>query len=181
MQDRIMPDYNQGESPEDRTVNSFREDQIVFVDVVVLPPPQQGSAPIHEFRAGKYITGDGDVTCISFGKCLLMFRLVWNIKHFRNAMFTKGGPDAPDGPGVPDMERPALVIGMPEASDCPATLANPPFHDVIRDLTGQMVSVINDNPGGPGKNQFAYKLNVLATGRDGTQRLIRVDPRIINK
>jgi hypothetical protein len=176
-----MPDPIVVQSPEDKTLESFLHGEVVVIEVLVLPPFQQGGNPGHGFRAGKYVTGDGDVACISFGDCLLMFRLVWSLKHFSNAMFTEGGPAAPDGPGVPDMDRPALVIGVPGVEGCPAALADPPFHDVVRDLLGQTVSVINDNPGGPGKNQFAYKINVVATDRAGTQHLIRIDPRIINK
>lgn len=176
-----MLDYSEVQSPEQKTMESFLQDQIVFIDVLIIPPMQQGGNPIHEFKPGKYVTGDGDVACFSFGKCLLIFRLVWSIKHFKNVMFTKGGPDAPDGDGVPDQDRPALVIGLPGPEGCPVTLANPPFHDVLPDTTRQMVSVINDNGGGPDKNQYAYKLNVLVTERNGTQHLVRIDPRIINR
>ncbi len=176
-----MPVNNEAQSPADRTVESFLQDQIVSIDVIVTPPAQQGGPPAYNFRTGKYVNGDGDVACFSFGKCLLIFKLAWSTKHFRSAMFTKGEPDGPDGPGVPDMDRPALVLGVPGEDGCPSALADPPFHDVIRDLTGQMVSVINDNAGGSGKNQYVYKLNVLVTERDGTSRLVTIDPRIINK
>ncbi|WP_417473760.1 hypothetical protein [Luteimonas mephitis] len=176
-----MPRVDEAQSPEDRTLESFAQDQIVFVDVLVVPPAQQGGKPVHKFRAGKYVTGDGDVACVSFDRCLLIFKLVWSPKHFKSAMFTKGPPDAPTGSGVPEQDWPALVIGVPGTDGCPERMATPPFHDVLRDTTGQMVSVINDNPGGPGKNQYAYKLNVLVTEHDRTQRLVCIDPRIINR
>lgn len=176
-----MPVNSAAQSPQDRTVESLVQNQIVFVDVIVLPPLQQGGQPIHEFRAGKYVTGDGDVACFSFDKCLLIFKLAWSTKHFRSAMFTQGEPNDPDGPGIPEMDRPALVVGVPGQNGCPESLADPPFHDVIRDVTGQMVSVINDNAGGSGKNQYAYKLNVLVTEHSGAQNVIPIDPRIINK
>lgn len=176
-----MSIVNQAQSPEDTIVESFLRDQVIFVDVHVTPPPPGGGNPGHSFHPDKYVNGDGDVVCLTCGKCQIKFKLVWHPKYFKRVMFTEGMPDAADGDGALDRERPALVIGLPDSTGCPAAFANPPFHDVVRETTGQMVSVINDNPGGPDKNQYAYRLNVLATEHDGTQRLIRIDPRIINK
>ena len=175
-----MRHHSEVPSPDDTIVESFLQGHNVFVDILITH--RHNTSPGHSFKPDMYVNGAGDVTCITLDECQLKFRLFWNAREFRSVMFCKGAHDACDDDGAPDQDRPALVVGLPGPSGtCVAKLANPPFHDVTREVTGQMVSVINDNPGGPGKNQYVYKLNVLATQRNGTTKLICIDPRIINK
>jgi hypothetical protein len=182
MEDQTMREHHQGQSPEDKIAESFKEDQVIFVDVLVTPSTQPGAQPGHRFEGGEYVTRNGDVVCLGLpGKCQIKFRLVWSPKLLKSVMFTKGNPETLREGCVSGEDKPCLMIGAPcEPDGCPQTWAGLPFHTVVREPTGQMVSVINDNTSEPGTG-YAYQLNVMVTEHGGTPQLIPIDPRIINK
>lgn len=152
-------------SCEGKIVGSFMSDQVVFVDIVVTLR-QNAPVPGHSFKENDYVNGEGDVACLSFGRCQLKFRLLWNSREFKTVMFDEGN---------------CLVIGLPDHGGCAGAMADPPFHDVLREPTGQMVSVINDNPVHAGTWIYAYRLDIVATRRDGVPQRFQIDPRIINR
>lgn len=160
-----MSDNCQSQSPEDKILESFLHDQVIFVDIVITR--HHGNPPAHTFKGNAYVNGKGDVVCLDCGRCQLKFRLFWSTKEFQSVMFSSDAP---------------LLIGVPCPPDgCPAAMADPPFHDMVRETTGQIVSVIDDNPGGTSQHLYAYQLQVVAKERGGTQQTIVIDPRIINR
>lgn len=159
-----MADYRQPEC-EDTIVSSFLNDHNVFVDIVVTQ--RQGhDRPGYGFNAGTYVDGEGDVVCMAFGRCQLKFRLFWSPKEFQSVMFA---------------DRDCLMVGRPCSDGCAEPVADSPFHDVVREPTGQMVSVINDNPQVAREQVYAYRLEIVTRRRGESPQTLVIDPRIINR